>query len=276
MKYEISDVINDKYIYGLTILRIHKKIDKSLIFRMILKIPITTSFVFFLISLIFNSIGIIILSCDFIHDYNSNNIYLSKYIRFITPLYLLEKIYINNHSYLIICSVLMFICILRSIYCFYLFYKMKNLHISEVYNIKIHTIIVIINHLSYIFFSYIVELLSFIYYIEFFPNSFIIKKSNELYNNINRIYLVLNILFIFIYNFYNFLFFELVNTPNADKIYPFQMRIPKIKIYFLILLQNTSILQPLPLLLNRNQLKLWNIIISIIIIALMIIIYFIS
>ena len=275
MKYEISDVINDKYIYGLTILRVHKKINKSVIYRMILKIPICNYFIFFLLSLIFNSMGIIILSCDYNNDYSDNNIYLSKYIRIITPLYVLKKININNLSYIIICSILIFICILRSLYLLLLFNKIKNLHLTEVYNIKVNFIINILNHLVYIFFSYIVEFFSYIFYIEFFPNNFIIKKDKSLNIYINRIFLILNFLFIIIYNYYNFLFIELVNTPNADKIYPLQMRMPKIKYYLLILLQNFSLLQPLPLLLNNKQIQLWNLIISIIIIILIIVLYII-
>ena len=38
MKYEISDIIQSKYIYGLTILRIHQKANKRVILKIILKI----------------------------------------------------------------------------------------------------------------------------------------------------------------------------------------------------------------------------------------------
>ena len=275
MKYEISDVINDKYIYGLTILRIHKKVNKSVIFRMVLKIPICNYFIYFLLALIFNSMGLIILSCDFNNDYSNNSIYLSKYIRIITPLYFIEKININNLSYLIICLIFMVICIIRSIYLQNLYRKTKSFHISEVYKINVNFIFIILNHLIYMFSSYIIEFLSFIYYIELFPNKFLIKKDKSLNLVVNRIFLGLNFVFIIIYNFYNYLFFELINTPNGDKIYPLQMKMPNIKFYLLVLLQNTSILQPLCLLLSEQQLKLYNIIISIIIIILIILMYII-
>ena len=41
MKYEISDLLNDKYKYGLTLLRIHKKINKGIIPLLLMKITVT-------------------------------------------------------------------------------------------------------------------------------------------------------------------------------------------------------------------------------------------
>lgn len=275
MKYEISDIINEKYIYGLTILRIHQKVDKGVIYRMILKISISDSFIIHLLFIIFNSIGAIILCSDFKNDYN-NNIYLSKWIRIITPYYLVEKLHLNHMIYIIICSILMIICIILGIYFYYLLYKTNNFHISEVYSIKVNFIIIIINHIIYIFFSYIIEFLSYIYYIELFPKNFTINKNASLYKNIDIIYMLLNMLTIIYFNYFNYFFIELINTPNADKKYPFRMRIPKLKLYILILFQNLSAFKQLPMLLTNNQLKIWNLTFNIIIIILFILISIIS
>lgn len=156
MKYEISDLINEKYIYGLTILRIHQKVNKGVIFRMILKISISANFIIHLLFIIFNSMGTIILCSDFNNDYynNNNKIYLSKSIRIITPYYLVEKLHLNNLLYIIICTILMIIYIILVIYSYYLLYKTHNFHISEVYSIKVNIIIIIIHHIIYIFFIY--------------------------------------------------------------------------------------------------------------------------
>ena len=86
----------------------------------------------------------------------------------------------------------------------------------------------------------------------------------------------LNMLFIIIFNYYNYFFIELINTPNADKKYPFRMRIPKVKLYILILFQNLSAFKQLPTLLTNNQLKIWNLTFTIIIIILFILISIIS
>jgi len=276
MKYEISDIINEKNIYGLTILRIHQKVNKGVKFRMILKISISDNFLIHLLFILFNSIATIILCSDFNNDYNNNNIYLSKWIRIITPYYLIKNSNLNHLIYIIICSILMVLCIILGIYFYYLLYKTNNYHISEVYSIKVNCIIIVINHIIYIFFSYIIEFLSYIYYIELFPKNFAIKKNVSLYKNINIIYMFLNMLTIIMFNYYNYFFIELINTPNADKRYPFRMRIPNLKLFILILFQNLSAIKELPTLLSNDQLKIWNLSFNIIITILFILISIIS
>ena len=115
MKYEISDIINEKNIYGLTILRIHQKVNKGVKFRMILKISISDNFLIHLLFILFNSIATIILCSDFNNDYNNNKIYLSKWIRIITPYYLIKNSNLNHLIYIIICSILMVLCIILGI-----------------------------------------------------------------------------------------------------------------------------------------------------------------
>ena len=275
MKYEISDIINDKYIYGLTVLRIHNKVNKNVIYKILFKFLIKNSILIHLLFLIFNSMGMIVLCSDFVDDYD-NNLYLSKYLRILTPIFLIETFHIDNLTYIIICSILIIICILRCSYLFYLMYKTKNFQIPEIYNIKVNIIVNIINHLVYIFFSYIIEFYSFIFYIELFPEKFTIKKNKALNHNLNIVILVLNSLCIIIYNCINFQLVSLVNTPNAGQDYYFRMRIPKIKYFILNVFENFSLLQPLPLLLNKAQLKIWNISFSSVSIVLLILIYIIS
>ena len=277
MKYEISDIIQNKYIYGLTILRIHKKADKGVTFKMILKIPIYSYFLVHFLFLVINSMNILILCGDFIP--NSNNIYLSTVLSSISPYFIVNIFYVNNLSYLIICTIIISICICRYIYFYYLIRKTKNYHLTEVYNIKVNFIIVVLNHLVYIFFSYIIEFLSFICYIELFPDLFIIKKSASISTYINYIFIIINIIFIIIYNYNNYQSIELMNMQCSDKKYPFRMRIRKLKLYILIFFQNMSIFQPLTIYLKNNEnniAKVINIVIDIIIIFLFVLAYFIS
>ena len=274
MKYEISDIIQNKYIYGLTILRIHKKADKGVTYKMILKIPIYSYFLVHFLFLLINSMNVLILCGDFIP--NSENIYLSTVLSSISPYFLVNKFYINNLTYLISCSFLITICTCRYIYFYYLIQKTKNYHLTEVYNIRVNFIIVVLNHLVYIFFSYIIEFLSFICYIELFPDLFIIKKSASIKSYVNYIFIVINIIFIFVYNYNNYQSIELMNRQCSDKKYPFRMRIRKLKLYILIFFQNMSIFQPLTIYLKNNEnniSKIINIIIDILIIFLFILAY---
>ena len=277
MKYEVSDIIQNKYIYGLTILRIHKKADKGVIFKMVLKVPIYTYFLVHFLFLIVSSMNTLIFCGEFLP--NNKNVNLSTWLKKLTPYFIVEKFHITNLSYIIICTIIIIICISRYLYYFYLMYKTKHYHLTEVYNIKVNFIIVILNHFVYVFFSYLVEFLSFIIYIELFPNKFIIKKNNSLHSCFNIIFIILNIIFIIIYNFNNYQAIELMNKPDATKNYPFQMRIPKIKFYILIFFQNISIFQPLTIYLKNkgnNISKIINISIDIVIIFLFILAYFIS
>ena len=277
MKYEISDIIQNKYIYGLTILRIHKKADKGVTFKMILKIPIYSYFLVHFLFLVINSMNILILCGDFIP--NSNSIYLSTVLSSISPYFIVNKFYINNLSYLIICTIIISICTCRYIYFYYLMRKTKNYHLTEVYNLKVNFIIVVLNHIVYILFSYLIEFLSFICYIELFPDLFIIKKSPSISTYINYIYIVINIIFIIVYNINNYQSIELMNRQCSDKKYPFRMRIRKLKLYILIFFQNMSIFQPLTIYLKNNEnniAKVINIVIDIIIIFLFVLAYFIS
>ena len=106
MKYEISEIINDKYISGSTILRIHKKISKEVIDKMIIKFSFSSSFVIYLIFIIFNSMYTFILCNDFILNFN-NSYHISKFLRILTPFFYVEKLNINNLTYLIICSIIL-------------------------------------------------------------------------------------------------------------------------------------------------------------------------
>ena len=277
MKYEISDIIQNKYIYGLTILRIHKKAYKGVTFKMILKIPIYSYFLVHFLFIAINSINTLILCGDFIP--NNENIYLSTVLRYVSPYFLVDVFHINNISYIIICFIIIIICICRYIYFYYLILKTKNYHLTEVYNINVNLIIVALNHIVYIFFSYIIEFLSFICYIELFPDKFIIKKNVFMKSYINYIFIVINLIFIIIYNYNNYQSIELMNRQSSNKKYPFRMRIRKVKLYILIFFQNMSIFQPLTIYLkshDNNISKIINILIDFIIIFLLVLAYFIS
>jgi hypothetical protein len=132
------------------------------------------------------------------------------------------------------------------------------------------------NHIAYIFFSYIVEFLSFIYYIEFFPNDFIIKKDTKINATIHRIILIFNTIFIIVYNINNFFCVSFANRPLAEKTYPFKMKIPKAKLIILIIFQNICVLHPLQFYLNKKANRIWCISYIIIIFLFLLWLYFIS
>ena len=273
MKYEIYDMIDEKYQYGLTLLRVHNKIKYRILVKTLLILPIYNQIIINIIFLILNSMSTIILCCDFNNDENQE-LYLSKYLYLLTPLGWIEKLHINNTSYIIICTILMFLCLVRSLYLVYIAVRINNVHITKIYNIKIDPLINIINHLVYIMFSYIVQFLSFIFYIEIFPKKFIIKKSNS-FERIDEVFIVLNVLFILIYNCYNYIFIRLAIMAKRHQKMSLNMQVHSGKFYYYIALQNISVLQALPYCLDGQASKIWNICFSLVVIILILVIYFI-
>ena len=274
MKYEVPDLLNEKYRYGLTLLRMHKKANKGISFLLIFKLSVYKSYLIHILFIIISSMGLLILCNDFIPNYN-NNIYFSNYLRYLTPFYLTKIFHISNNLYLLICGIIFVICIFRIIYIFYLIYNVNHFNIKKVYNIKENNVIRILNHFVYIFFSYIIEFLSYIFYIEFLPNDFIIKKKDNINGIIQKLFCVLNTIFIFIYNINNFFFISITNRPIADKSYPFQMKIPSSKLYILIILQNSSLFHPLQYYLSEKIKNIWCIVYTIIILLILLWLYLI-
>ena len=269
MKNEISDLNKNKY--ELALLRIHKKIKKEILYKMNIKNYIYNSFKINFLFIVLNSIHTIILCNDFIINYNNSNLNYSKWIRFFTLYYLVEKLKISNETYLTICIILILIFLLKYIYFYYLSFITRNLNPRKIYKIKIPIIVVILNHFSYLFFSFINEYFSFIFYIVFYPNKFIIKKKCS--TLINNIFLWINLAFILVFNYTNYRFIELVNIPNSDLSYSFQMNFSTFKLIVLIFLRNLSLIHAFPLYLSNNLIKSWDLIFNISMIILFVLVY---
>ena len=274
MKFEISDLLNDKNKYALTILRMHIKANKNVLTFLIMKIMIYDNIIIHALFIIISAMGLLILTSDFIPDYNSNYKYISICFRFLTPYSFVEKFQLSNYEYIIICSVIFIICIIRLSYMCYFIYKINHYHSTEICNITINIFVLILNHISYVLFSYINEFLSFIYYIEIFPNNFIIKKDSKLNIKVHRLFIVLNSLLIILYNINNYIFISLINRPTYNKSNSFRIKIPQSKLYIFILFQNFGLLHPLQCYLKTDTNTIWTIIINISIFILFSWIYF--
>ena len=277
MKYEpaLSDIMNDKNKYNLTILRMNKKANKGVLFYLIMKVSIYNYIIIHILFIIISSIGLLILCNEFNPDHHKYK-YLSNWIRLITPYTLVKTLKISHLTYIIICSVIIVLCLIRNLKLVKLMFEVKKYHILDNQNIKINNFIVIINHIVYIFFSYIVEFLSFIYYIKVIPNNFIIKKDQNISEVINILFCALNGIFIIIYNISNFLFISLINRPTSDKSYPMRIRLPKSKLILFIILQNFEIIHPIQFYLDQRIIKIWCIILNILLLLLFIYLYLIS
>ena len=274
MKYEISDLLNDKYKYGLTKLRMHKKVNKAIIPILILKLSASDYIIIHVLFIIISSLGSLILCNDFIPDYN-NNIYFSNWLRYFTAFSLISKLKLSHHGYIIICSIIYIICLIRMLIEGKLIYNIYHYHRTEAYKLKENFIARILNHIVFISFPYLIEFFSFIYYIELLPNDFIIKKNPNI-NGIHNFFCVLNGIFIIIYNINNYLLLIVANRPSADKSYPLRTLMPTSKLYVLIIFQNFILIHPFEYYLMNDIKRIWCIIYSIIFFLLLLYAYFIN
>ena len=155
MKYETGDIIDEKYKYGLAILRVHNKIKYKHLVKTLLILPIHNQIILNVIFVIINSMSTIILCSDFNYS-EKQEIYLSKYLNVLTPLGWVEKLHVDNKTYIIMCIIIMIICLIRTFYLFYVLVQIDKVHITEVHEMRINKIVNVINHIVYVMFSYII------------------------------------------------------------------------------------------------------------------------
>ena len=275
MKYEISDILNEKYKYGYTILRVHKKANIGILGILISKKSTYNYTLIHFLFIIVSSMGLLILCNDFTPDYDKY-LYFSNILRYLTPFYIVKILNLSHFSYIVICAIIFLICIIRILNTFHFIQSANRFHVNEVNNIKYNIIVKLLNHFVYIFFSYIIEFLFFIYYIEIFPNDFVIKKDSEVNEIIHKGFFALNAIFIIIYNINNYFFINIVNKPESDSSFPLKVKIPSSKLYIFIIFQNFSLIHPLQCYLTGQLNKIWCIIYVIIVLLILIRLFFIN
>ena len=274
MKFEPSDILNDEYKFDLIKLGMHKKIKYNIVSHLFLKQSITGLKFIHIFFIIISSIGILILSNEFIP--REKHEYLSSYLREITIFSFTKRLKMTHSTYLIICAIIFVICAFRLIFMINFYYQSNQKDPFSSFKNKKSFIIRILNHIVYVFFSYIIEFLSFIFYIEIFPNKFIIKKDANVHKSLQIIFLVLNSILIIAYNINNHYFVKLINRPLSQQAYPIKFKFTSSKIIILIILQNFSLFHPLRYYFEEKISKILCIVYFSIIALFLICVYFIE
>ena len=146
---------------------------------------------------------------SFCGDYYSINYIIRKitsFKQFLKRLTLFNFVKNINISYKIYFISILVILVLFLIRLFFLFKIVKTLNNSKHADTWIlpNTYQIIIDHIIFLFFPYIIEYLSFIYYMYFFPNNSIIK-SNNIKNIALFLFIFINTVLIIEYNIDNYL-----------------------------------------------------------------------
>ena len=245
-------------------------------FFIIIRLFLTYNSFYYVLSVLFRFISLIIISGDYNNSFmtsNKNNINNKTFQQFIKELTLhniIKKLNINDMVYMEVCLLILFLFFIRIILYSNVAIKLKNYKYINKWPIP-GKYQIILDHIVFLFFPYLLEFLSFSYYIYLFPNNFIIK-----YDNKNKILLFIiifiNTILIILYNINNYLFiiccnkkyttnqFEALSRIKNEKDYKNKNRIKyktsNFNLYIYVVLQNFPLLQNLENYL-RNNYKLY-------------------
>ena len=176
------------------------------------------SFYFFL-CLIFRFIHII----SFCGDYDKNKISkrntssYKQYLNRLTLYYLFKQLNISHKIYFIINLLILVLFLIRLLYLLEIIKKFNMTKRRENW-IFPNKYQITIDHIVFLLFPYIIEYFSFVYYMCFFPNKFVIN-SNYINKVILYIFVFINTILIIIYNIDNYFGIVCANRVYKTTIY---------------------------------------------------------
>ena len=180
---------------------------------LIIRLYLTNNILFYILCILFRFIPLLIIVGNYetlniepnVKEENEGNLISFYYfIKKLTCHNLCFKLHLSDEIYIYICNILYVLFVIRLLnYCV----VAKKLLDKDSTNISIsppkHQII--IDHFVFLLFPYIIEFLSFSYYIYFLPDTFIIKMKNT--NKFELIIIsVLNTAFVIIFNLENYIY----------------------------------------------------------------------
>ena len=224
----------------------------------IIRLYLTNNIFYYTLCIFFRFIPLITISIDFNFTVKNNNCQSFQHkIKLLTCYNLSKQINISFNIYIIICLIFFieFIFRIKNYIIIILGLRKKN-YINQFPSPSKYQII--LDHIVFLLFPYIIEFLSFSYYIYFFPNKFFIKYNNEL--ALIVIIIILNTILIIGYNINNLIIilcsnkiyitneeeaFSRISRIKNENVFsknkPILYRISNFTLYLLIILQNFSL-----------------------------------
>ena len=291
------EILNDqKTKYDIILNRIQKNGSNKEGFLLIIKQYLTNNIVYYIIYVLLRFIPLIILTGNYHETFmNSDSPGFisasdSKWVRNITIHKLINLMKIGESTYICISLLLFVLFIIRLILYLLISNGLKNNEINNKWPIPTKYQIVM-DHIVFLFFPYIIEFLSFIYFIIFTPNKFVIKQNP---NNNNKelliIILITNTLLIIGYNVINYIYFicsnkvymitwyeayEAINKEKYEIINKsIKYKYSKTIIYVIFLFQNFVLFQNIELYINNKY--IFKIVITCTIIFIFIVSFFMA
>ena len=278
------EMLYDKKLKYVNILsRIQKRISIEEGYFIIIRLYLTNSSLYYFLCILLRFVSLIIISGDFNNSFrpNNNSYSLQQTLKIITIHNLLKQYKITDKIYFGISIIIFILFLIRMLIHFNIIRNLKNYKFIRKWPIP-NKYQIILDHLIFLIFPYIIEFLSFSYYILLFPEQFVIKYNK----NLLFIIIVLNTLLILAYNANNYIFFECSNkifTTNEfealsrkknEELFKNKkciFRHSNIISYIFSILQNFILIQTLENYLRNNKKIYYKIIVSAILIFLILI-----
>jgi len=277
----MSNIYNNKLKYIDILNRFQKNSSFSLILLFIVKRNLTNNIVYYFLCIIFRYIHLISISGDYTNTFNDNkNEYsFQDYLKSFTCYSLVKNNNMSYKNYLLTCILLYFISIMMIINYIYCITKIKSYNkYSNIIPFQ-NNFANIIGHILFLLFPFIIEFLSFPYYIFFFQNKFVIKGSHSIIELF--IIAIINAFLIVLFNIYNIIYIicsnklysiniveaylKINNIKNQISYKPIRYKCSKLTFYLFIFLQNFSLISTIEEYLNNKAKIIFKIVISIII-----------
>ena len=266
--------------------RIQKKFSVYEGFLIMKKEYFTNNILYYFLCVLFRFIHLILFCGDYFNIINKNDISFKHYIRILTCYNIIQQFHLSYTVYIIIILIIIILFIVRIIIIGIILNKLNNYKNSNKW-LLINKLHIIIEHIVFLLYPYIIETLSFIYYIGFFPNKFFNDSNGNYGDNLHLIYII-NTILIILYNIENYFniicvnkiykisffdaFFNLVgkHTKNNNNLaYKCSNNI----IYMYIILQNFVLFLNLENFLNIKYKVIFKIIVSIILLLIILILF---
>ena len=209
----------DKIKYYNVLNRLSKKTANLEGLIIIKKQYFTDNFYYYFLCLLMRFVPLLALSGDYFGTLLSSSTIKSMhfYLKLLSCHELMRDFNLSQQQYSSLCIIIIILFIIRNFMNFYIIKQVINAKETEKWPLP-NKYLIIMDHIVFLFFPYIIEFLSFIFYIIIFPKKFMIKQSDE-YFGLTILGAVLNLILIIGYNIENYCFIICSNRKYTITIY---------------------------------------------------------
>ena len=198
---EENKILNQQFIYIKSLRKLKKKFPIFINLLLIKRSNFTDNIFYYVLCIIFRAIHLIsfcVNNYSLIDNTNKKQfLSFNQYIKIFSCFNLIKKNKLSYQVYIFILIIIIILLIFRIII------NSIILSRNEYFNINLNNKYQkMIDHIIFLFFPFLIEYLSLIYYIFFFPNKFIIQLNNKF---IMILFLIINAILIIEYNIENYI-----------------------------------------------------------------------